>query len=230
MPNPIFAPIPLPAISISGTDTQFPVNRVFCVGRNYAEHAIEMGNQVDRSAPFYFTKSPQSVSHQETKIKYPLGTQNYHHEVEFVVGIGTAGQNISRDDAIQHVFGYACGLDMTRRDLQAAAKDKRRPWDLAKDVEQSAVIGVLTTATDFGQISDQAIELFVNGKSVQNACLSDMIHSVPEIICDLSKYYTLQPGDIIMSGTPAGVGAVNVGDTLDARVDGLKNLVVSIYA
>lgn len=230
MPNPIFAPIPLPAISISGTDTQFPVNRVFCVGRNYAEHAIEMGNQVDRSAPFYFTKSPQSVSHQETKIKYPLGTQNYHHEVEFVVGIGTAGQNISRDDAIQHVFGYACGLDMTRRDLQAAAKDKRRPWDLAKDVEQSAVIGVLTTATDFGQISDQAIELFVNGKSVQNACLSDMIHSVPEIICDLSKYYTLQPGDIIMSGTPAGVGAVNVGDTLDARVEGLKNLVVSIYA
>ncbi len=230
MPNPIFAPTPLPAISISGTDTQFPVNRVFCVGRNYAEHAIEMGNQVDRSAPFYFTKSPQSVSHQETKIKYPLGTQNYHHEVEFVVGIGTAGQNISRDDAIQHVFGYACGLDMTRRDLQAAAKDKRRPWDLAKDVEQSAVIGVLTTATDFGQISDQAIELFVNGKSVQNACLSDMIHSVPEIICDLSKYYTLQPGDIIMTGTPAGVGAVNVGDTLDARVEGLKNLVVSIYA
>ena len=216
------------SIAIDGATRLFPVNRVFCVGRNYAEHAAEMGNTVDRSAPFYFTKSPQSVVHGHPQIKYPTGTQNYHHEVEFVVFIEKAGHNITSDAAMDHVFGYACGLDMTRRDLQAIAKEKRRPWDLAKDVEQSAVIGTITPKENFGHIGPQKIELFVNDKPVQSAHLSDMIHSVPDIICDLSKYYTLQAGDVIMTGTPAGVGPVVIGDKMDARIDGLSNLVVTV--
>lgn len=219
---------PNTSIAIDGATRLFPVNRVFCVGRNYAEHAAEMGNTVDRSAPFYFTKSPQSVVHGHPQIKYPTGTQNYHHEVEFVVFIEKAGYNITLDAAMYHVFGYACGLDMTRRDLQAIAKEKRRPWDLAKDVEQSAVIGTITPKEKFGHIGPQKIELFVNDKPVQSAHLSDMIHSVPDIICDLSKYYTLQAGDVIMTGTPAGVGPVVIGDKMDARIDGLSNLVVTL--
>ena len=218
------------SVGIDGDTHVFPVNRVFCVGRNYAEHAAEMGNTVDQSAPFYFTKSPQSVIHGHPKIKYPTGTQNYHHEVEFVVFIEKAGHNITADAAMDHVFGYACGLDMTRRDLQGIAKEKRRPWDLAKDVEQSAVIGTITSKGNFGNIGPQKIELFMNDKPVQSAHLSDMIHSVPDIICDLSKYYTLQAGDVIMTGTPAGVGPVVTGDKMDAHIDGLSNLVVTVEA
>jgi fumarylpyruvate hydrolase len=161
-------------------------------------------------------------------VQYPKGTQNYHHEVEFVVCINKAGQNIPQNTAMDHVFGYACGLDMTRRDLQTIAKEKRRPWDLAKDVEQSAVIGSITPKENFGHIGPQRIELFVNEKRVQSANLSDMIHTVPDIIHDLSKYYTLTPGDMIMTGTPAGVGPVHKGDILDARIGGLTNLVVNI--
>lgn len=219
---------PTASISIDGDNRVFPINRIFCVGRNYAEHAAEMGNTVDRSAPFYFTKSLQSVSHGQSHIRYPTGTQNYHHEVEFVVFIGEAGHNIPAHAAMDHVFGYACGLDMTRRDLQAIAKEKRRPWDLAKDFEQSAVIGTITPKKKFGQIGPQKIELLVNEKPAQSAHLSDMIHSVPNIICDLSEYYTLQTGDVIMTGTPAGVGPVVIGDKLDARIDGLSNLVVTV--
>jgi len=221
---------PNATVGIDGDTHVFPVNRVFCVGRNYAEHAVEMGNAVDRSAPFYFTKSSQSVSHGHKKIKYPTGTQNYHHEVEFVVFIGLAGHNIPADNGMDHVFGYACGLDMTRRDLQAIAKEKRRPWDLAKDVEQSAVIGTITTKENFGDIGSQTIELFVNDERVQTAQLSDMIHTVPDIISDLSKFYTLRPGDVIMTGTPAGVGHVLPGDKMDARIDGLSSLVVNVEA
>jgi fumarylpyruvate hydrolase len=221
---------PKASIAIDGDTHVFPVNRVFCVGRNYAEHAAEMGNTVDRSAPFYFTKSSQSVIHGHPQIKYPTGTQNYHHEVEFVVFIGEAGHKITADAAMDHVYGYACGLDMTRRDLQNIAKEKRRPWDLAKDVEQSAVIGTITSKSNFGDIGPQKIELFLNDKPVQSAHLSDMIHSVPDIICDLSKYYTLQAGDVIMTGTPAGVGPAAIGDKMDARIDGLSNLVVTVEA
>jgi fumarylpyruvate hydrolase len=221
---------PNASIRIDGDTRLFPVNRIFCVGRNYAEHAAEMGNTVDRSAPFYFTKSLQSVSHGQSHIRYPTGTQNYHHEVEFVVFIREAGHKIPADAAMDHVFGYACGLDMTRRDLQAIAKEKRRPWDLAKDVEQSAVIGTITPKEHFGDIGPQKIELFVNEKPAQSAHLSDMIHSVPNIICDLSEYYTLQAGDVIMTGTPAGVGPVVIGDKMDARIDGLSNLVVAVAA
>ena len=221
---------PNASVGIDGDTHVFPVNRVFCVGRNYAEHAAEMGNTVDRKAPFYFTKSPQSVIHGHPKIKYPTGTQNYHHEVEFVVFIGKTGHNITADAAMDHVYGYACGLDMTRLDLQAIAKEKRRPWDLAKDVEQSAVIGTITSKGNFGDIGPQKIELSVNDKPVQSAYLSDIIHSVPDIICDLSKYYTLQAGDVIMTGTPAGVGPVVIGDKMDARIEGLSNLVVTVEA
>jgi fumarylpyruvate hydrolase len=199
---------PNASISIDGDTRVFPINRIFCVGRNYAEHAAEMGNTVDRSAPFYFTKSPQSVVHGQPHIRYPNGTQNYHHEIEFVVFIGEAGQNITAGAAMKHVFGYGCGLDMTRRDLQAIAKEKRRPWDLAKDVEQSAVIGTITPKEKFNEIGPQKIELLVNEKPAQSAHLSDMI----------------------MTGTPAGVGPVVIGDKLDARIDGLSNLVVTVEA
>lgn len=210
----------LPRLPIVGSQDVYPVARVFCVGRNYAAHAAEMGNEVDREAPFYFTKSAFSVATSGATVPYPPGTADYHHEMEFVIALGAPAFRVAAADALDAVFGYGCGLDMTRRDLQAAAKGKRRPWDLGKDVEGSAVLGALTPAADFGAIGPQAIRLTVNGEGRQDAHLSDMIHDVPAIIADLSRFYRLGPGDIIMTGTPAGVGPVAVGDVLHGTVGG----------
>ena len=208
----------------------FQSTACFALGATMQNTQPKWGTRLIELPPF-ISQNPHNPSVTGIRrIKYPTGTQNYHHEVEFVVFIGKAGHNITADAAMDHVFGYACGLDMTRRDLQAVAKEKRRPWDLAKDVEQSAVIGTITPTGNFGDIGPQKIELFVNDKPVQSAHLSDMIHSVPDIICDLSKYYTLQAGDVIMTGTPAGVGPVVIGDKMDARIDGLSNLVVTVEA
>lgn len=220
--QPIFEPEKPTLVTIAGGNRGFPVRRIFCVGRNYAAHAAEMGHDVDREAPFYFTKSVAAICQTGQTVPYPPGTNDYHHEMEFVVAIGAPAFKVSVDDAMASVFGFACGLDMTRRDRQQDGKDKRRPWDLGKDVENSAVIGPITAAAAFGEIKDQTISLLINGKIRQKARLCDMVWSVAEIIAHLSKYYHLGAGDLIYTGTPAGVGPVLVGDNLRGEISGLE--------
>lgn len=210
-----------PTIPVVGQSGRFPVRRVFCVGRNYAAHAAEMGAEVDREAPFYFIKSPLAITLSGSTVPYAPGTQDLHHEMEFVVALGGSGFRVPIGSAMDLVFGYAAGLDMTRRDLQAVAKSKQRPWDLGKDFESSAIIGSITRAADFGAIGDQRISLSVNCTPRQASVLSDMVWSVPELIADLSLYYHLAPGDLIYTGTPAGVGAVVAGDRITGAIDGL---------
>ncbi len=217
-----------PALGVSGTGALYPVTRIFCVGRNYAEHAREMGHEVDREAPFYFTKPASALTHSGATIPYPPGTRNLHHEMELVVAIGRPGFRIDRDAAAGHVFGYACGLDLTRRDLQAIAKEKGRPWDLGKAFENSAVMGSLTPAASIGTLSGREIALSVNGETRQRAVLDDMVWAVEEIIADLSRFYHLAPGDLIFTGTPAGVGALVPGDRLEGTVDGLQGVSLTI--
>ena len=224
-------PVPAaPQVPLADEPAAYPVRRIFCVGRNYAAHAAEMGNEVDREAPFYFTKSAHTICHSGADIAYPLGTRDCHHEMELVVALGAPAFRVTEADAMHAVLGYACGIDLTRRDLQAAAKDKRRPWDLGKDFEQSAVIAAITRKEAFGALGDQAIRLSVDGTWRQDAHLSDMIWSVPEVIADLSRYYHLGPGDLIYTGTPAGVGPVVPGNVLRGEIEGLTPLHLSITA
>lgn len=226
-------PLPdVPMVPISGTDRKYPVNRIFCVGRNYEAHAVEMGVAVDREAPFYFTKSPSAIVHTGSTVCYPPQTNNYHHEMELVFAIGKPGFNIETSNALEHVYGYACGLDMTRRDLQLVAREKGRPWDLGKDFEQSAVISAIKPASEFakseGEIAPKRLVLSVNGVVKQEALLETLIWKVQEIVADLSKFYHLVPGDIIYTGTPAGVGPVLPGDTLHGEIDGLEPIHLTI--
>ncbi|MDX8352393.1 fumarylacetoacetate hydrolase family protein [Cognatiyoonia sp. IB215182] len=221
MPDPVFPPRPVPLVPVT-TGGAFPVARIFCVGRNYAAHAAEMGHAVDREAPFYFTKSAHAVLLSGEDMPYPPRTADLHHEMELVVAIGGEARAISEGDALGVVFGYGCGLDMTRRDLQAAAKEKRRPWDTGKDFKNAAILGPLTPASAIEDITQATIELQVNGEVRQSATIADMVWSIPEIIADLSTLYTLMPGDLIMTGTPAGVGPVVAGDTLSGTIDGLS--------
>jgi fumarylpyruvate hydrolase len=220
-----------PALPIVGSADTFPVRRIFCVGRNYVEHQKEMGGD-GREQPFFFLKSEfslvPSAEGATTDVHYPAKTTNYHYETEMVVAIGTGGRRIAAKDATRHIWGYAVGLDMTRRDLQQVGKDKGRPWDFGKNFDESAPCGALTPAAKAGHPSTGAITLVVNGKERQKADLADMIWSVPEQIEYLSMYYTLEPGDIIMSGTPAGVGPMQPGDALLAHIDGLADLKVRI--
>ncbi len=218
------------SVPVTGESAEYPVHRIFCVGRNYAAHAAEMGNEVDREAPFYFTKSPQAVLPTGATLPYPPGTSDLHHEMELVFVIGKPVFRASLDEASGAIYAYGCGLDMTRRDLQGQAKDKRRPWDLGKDFEGSAVLAPLTRASDLGPIGPQRIHLEVNGEVRQDAKLSDMIHGVAEIVSDLSKFYHLAPGDLIMTGTPAGVGAVVAGDQITGGIDGLVPISLTIGA
>ncbi len=224
----LFPPSPQAALRVRGQKALYPVTRIFCVGRNYAAHAAEMGNEVDREAPFYFTKMPAALTPSGGTIPYPPGTADFHHEMELVVAIGAPAYRVSRDQASNMVLGYACGLDMTRRDLQGQAKDKRRPWDIGKDFEHSAVVGQLTPAVALGDIGPQRIHLDVNGQTRQDARLADMVWSVAEIIAHLSTLYHLMPGDIIMTGTPAGVGPVQPGDRLAGGIGGLDPITVTI--
>lgn len=228
----VFDPPPVPAVKIHGEDALFPVRRVFCVGRNYEAHAKEMGSEVDREEPWYFNKSAHMIQNaadgDNASQPYPPGTENYHHEMEMVVAISKGGFRIPREKALEHVYGYACGLDMTRRDLQAVAKEKRRPWDLGKDVEGAAVIGELVPATQCGHPVTGRITLSVNGEVRQDQDLADLIWSVPEIISHLSRFYHLEQGDLIYSGTPSGVGPVVAGDRLQGHIDGLPDLDLSI--
>lgn len=214
----LFPPEAPYALPMAGSEVSYPVRRIFCVGRNYVAHAAEMGGEVDREAPWYFTKSPHGLAQSGVVVPYPKGTQNFHHEVELVVALGSGAE----------VLGYACGLDMTRRDLQQIGKDNRRPWSLGKDLENGSVIGSISQVSDTFDASDGAIELTVNGDLRQSGRLSDMVWSVPEIIDHLSGYYDLGAGDIIMTGTPSGVGPVIAGDRLVGRIDGLEDVVLEL--
>ena len=218
-----------PALAIAGSNDLFPVRRIFCVGRNYVEHQKEMGGD-GREQPFFFIKSAHALVPGGGDIHYPSKTANYHYETEMVVAISKQGRRIAAKDASGFIYGYAVGLDMTRRDLQQIGKDKGRPWDFGKDFDQAAPCGVLAPAAKIGHVAKGAIWLKVNGKERQKADLAEMIWSVPEQIEYLSQFYTLEPGDIIFSGTPAGVGPVQPGDELHAGVEGVGELKVRIVA
>lgn len=216
------------SIPVLGEDAQYPVHRIFCVGRNYAAHAAEMGVEVDREAPFYFTKSPLAAELTGATVAYPPGTSNYHYEMELVIAIGASAFKADKAAAAKMIYGFGCGLDMTRRDLQLAARATQRPWDLGKDVEQSAIFAPLTKTRTFGSIADQSIHLEVNGEVKQDALLSDLIWSVEELVSHLSHFYHLAPGDLIMTGTPAGVGAVVAGDVITGGIDGLSAIKLTV--
>ncbi|MGC4252515.1 MAG: fumarylacetoacetate hydrolase family protein [Sphingobium sp.] len=205
----------------------FPVGRLFCVGRNYAEHAKEMGDAVPEP-PFFFIKPASCVPAGAARIPYPPRTADLHHEVELVAAIGKGGADIAEADALAHVFGYAAGLDMTRRDLQGQAKDQRRPWDMGKSFDGAAPVGPVTPAAAAGDMSDAAITLTVDGVLRQSGRTSQMIWSLPAIIAELSTYMRLMPGDLIFTGTPAGVGPVVKGNRLEAGIEGLAPLTVEI--
>lgn len=227
-PKLIFAPPAIPTVAVRETDSRFPVNRIFCVGRNYAAHAREMGMEVDREAPFYFTKSAASIVESGATVPYPPGTSDFHHEIELVVAIGKPAFRIASRDGWEPVFGYACGLDMTRRDLQFRARDKGRPWDLGKNFENSAVIAEIVAASECGRIESGAISLTVNDEPRQEGDISDLIWTVPELIADLSNYYHLLPGDLLYTGTPAGVGPVEPGDRIAGRIEPVGEISLTI--
>lgn len=218
-------------LAIAGEDELFPVNRVFCVGRNYAAHAREMGKDPDRDPPFFFMKPANAVVQagaDEVTIPYPPKTANFHHEIELVVAIGKGGSNVFIEKALEHVFGYAVGLDMTRRDLQLEARDKGRPWEFGKSFPKSAPIGPIHRAETQPALEHAAIWLHVNGETRQSSHISKLIWSVAESISYLSQYDTLEPGDLIMTGTPEGVGAVVQGDLMRGSISGLGEIVVRV--
>lgn len=224
--------LPQPSVTVAGETRRFPVRRIFCVGRNYEAHAREMGGQPDREPPFYFTKSAHAIQDAavaaDAHQPYPPATADYHYEMELVVALGGAGFNVAPDAALDMVYGYACGLDMTRRDLQADAKAKGRPWDLGKNVEGSAVIAEIVPAAVRGHLAKGRITLKVNGTTMQDGDLADLIWPVPELIANLSTFYHLDAGDLIYTGTPAGVGPVVKGDRLEGHIDGLPGLALAI--
>jgi fumarylpyruvate hydrolase len=226
----VFPPPAQPAVEIKGRSERFPVHRIYCVGRNYAAHAREMGKDPEREPPFFFAKPADAIVPNGATIPYPSRTADLHHEIELVVALGKGGANIEVAQALSHVFGYAVGLDLTRRDLQADAKNHGRPWDTGKGFDRSAPITAITPAvggalptTDHGKIW-----LEVNGVQRQQGALADMIWSVPEIIAELSTLFELAPGDLIYTGTPAGVAALKAGDRLAGGVDGLELLTLTI--
>jgi fumarylpyruvate hydrolase len=219
------------ALPVAGSSAFFPVRRVYCVGRNYVEHAIEMG-ATGREPPFFFMKPGDAVLPvpygEVTSLPYPSMTSDFQYELELVVAIGKGGDNIAAADAAQHVWGYAVGFDMTRRDLQAEAKSLRRPWDTGKAFEQSAPIGPIHRAADIGAVGVRTIELKVNGTVRQHSTVDKMIWNIDEMIEYLSRYFTLQPGDLILTGTPAGVSQLVRGDMIEGRIDGLGTLQLKI--
>jgi len=226
----LFTLPPQPVVPVIGESRAFPVRRIFCVGRNYAEHAKEMGFEVDREAPFYFLKPTSALVHTGATTPYALGTNNLHYEMEFVVALSGHAFRATTANAMDAVYGYACGLDMTRRDLQISHRDKGRPWDFGKAFENSAIIAPITPKAAFGEIGPQRITMSQNGAVKQDSTLDQLIWSVPEIIAHLSQFYHLAPGDLIYTGTPAGVGAVKPGDVLHGEITGLAPLDLTIGA
>jgi len=226
----LFEPADVFALEVTGEVKLYPLRRIFCVGRNYAAHAAEMGNEVDREAPWYFTKQVAHAVKSGAVLPYPPGTENYHHEMELAFVLGAPVFRASEAEAQAAIYAYGCALDMTRRDRQQDGKDNRRPWSLGKDVEGSAVFGPLTKAAEFGVVAAQRIHLEVNGETRQGARLEDMVWSCGEIVAHLSRYYHLGAGDIILTGTPAGVGPVLAGDKISGGIDGLEGVSLTLGA
>ena len=224
----------LPSVPVAGTSQRFPVRHIYCVGRNYAEHAKEMGGDATKEPPFFFTKPADAivpvVSPAVGRIPYPMATKNYHHELELVVAIGTSGVKVAPERAQALIYGYAVGLDMTRRDLQSDMREKKRPWDIGKSFANAAPIAPIHPATTTGPLTHGAITLDVNDQRRQSGDLSDMVWDVPNILAFLSQLYRLEPGDLIFTGTPAGVGAVVPGDRLEGHIAGLTPLAIEIVA
>lgn len=218
----VFEPAAPASLAVAGRDARFPVRRIYCIGRNYADHAREMGAAVpSRGNPVFFLKPGDCVAQLPGDVAYPPGTRDLHHEVELVAALHRGGSDIDEADALDHVFGYAIGLDLTRRDLQAAAKEGRLPWDTGKSFEHAAPVGPIHPVERTGHVSNGAIRLEVNGVVRQHGELSDMLFPLAEIIAALSRLYTLAPGDLVFTGTPAGVGPLVAGDQFRARIDGL---------
>jgi len=224
----VFAPAPVVSVAIRDSIARYPVRRVYCVGRNYAEHTREMGHDPDRELPFFFQKNPDNLVLDNGDFPYPSMTSNVHHEVEMVVAIGKGGSDISVEKALDHVYGYALGLDMTRRDLQNEAKKTGRPWEIGKAFEHSAPMTDIVTVDKVGHLAKGAIWLKVNGEVKQQGDLDQLIWNVPEIIAHLSTIFELKAGDLIMTGTPAGVGAVNRGDVMDGFCEGIGSIRVKV--
>ena len=218
---------PVTVVPVAGSEAVFPVRRVYCIGRNYAAHAVEMGHDPDREPPFFFQKNPNNLD-ASGEFPYPPHTSDVHHEAELAVYLKTGGTNISIEDALDHVYGYGLSLDMTRRDLQGEAKKMGRPWEIGKAFERSAPVGPIHTVEEVGHLPEGALSLTVNGAVKQEGNLNQMIWKVPEMISYLSEYFELAPGDVILSGTPAGVGPVVKGDTMELTIDGLGTLTVTV--
>ncbi len=215
------------SLPVRGSDLRFPVRRVYCIGRNYAAHSIEMGGDPDRESPFFFQKNPDNVD-SSGEFPYPVKSNDVHHEIELVVALKSGGVDISIDNALEHVYGYAVGIDMTRRDLQAEMKQTRRPWEIGKAFERSAPIGPIVAASDIGHLDSGKITLKVNDEIRQQGDLNQMIWKVPEMIAYLSEYFEIGAGDLIMSGTPSGVGPIVRGDVMVAEVERIGELVVTV--
>lgn len=230
--NFLWTPETAPSLAVRGQTARYSVRRIFCVGRNYQAHAVEMGNPIDKSKsrPFYFNKSAWALVDSGSTIAYPCGTSNYHHEMELVVAIGAAGFRVNEDHAHTLIYGYAAGLDMTRRDLQQVAKDAGRPWDLGKDFENSAVCTEIVPKGNLGVLGKGAIALQVNGQTRQSSDLSQLIWNIPELLADLSQFYHLQPGDLIYTGTPEGVGPVKSGDVITGQIEQVGAISLTIGA
>jgi fumarylpyruvate hydrolase len=220
--------LPQPTVPIAGDDRHFPVRRIYCIGRNYEKHVAEMGYDVKRSSPFYFAKPADAIVPSGSKVGYPPRTSDLHHEIELVVAIGKAGRDIPVNEALEHVLGYAVGIDLTRRDLQRAAKEKSRPWETAKAFDRSAPVSAIHRAAHIGHPTAARIWLSVNGELRQDADLAEQIWSVPESIAELSTLYELAPGDLLFTGTPEGVGAVTVGDRIHGGIDGIDEIEITI--
>lgn len=229
MPDFVIEPAATPILPVEGETAVFPVRRVYCIGRNYAAHAIEMGGDPNREAPFFFQKNASNFD-ASGAFPYPPKTADVHHEVEMVVALKSGGSNIAVSQALDQVYGYAVGIDMTRRDLQAKAKEAGRPWEVAKAFERSAPVSPLRPAAEIGHPDTGAITLAVNGKMRQEGDLAQMVWKVPEMISYLSEYFELAAGDVILTGTPAGVGAVVPGDVMEASVDGIGSFTVTVVA
>ncbi|HET9818556.1 MAG TPA: fumarylacetoacetate hydrolase family protein [Rhodanobacteraceae bacterium] len=225
----LFDPPPVPSLPVTGSDARFPVHRIYCIGRNYAEHAKEMGSQpVGRANPVFFMKPADAIVPEGGDVPYPSATQDLHHEVEMIVGLHAGGRDLDAKHALDCVFGYGVGLDLTRRDLQAAMKAKGLPWDVAKGFDGSAPVSALRAAAEIGHPAHAKLSLTVNGETRQDADIADMIFPVADIVAELSKLFELKPGDLIFTGTPAGVGPLVRGDTFRAVLQDIAALEGSI--
>ena len=223
----IIEPVERTSLPVRGSDQRFPVRRVYCIGRKYAAHSIETGGDPNRESPFFFQKNPDNLD-TSGEFPYPVKSSDVHHEIELVVALKSGGVNIGVDNALENVYGYAIGIDMTRRDLQAEMKQTRRPWEIGKAFERSAPVGPIVAASDIGHLDSGKISLNVNGEIRQQGDLNQMIWKVPEMIAYLSEYFEIGPGDLIMSGTPSGVGPVVRGDVMVAAVEGIGELEVTV--